>query len=884
MNMKQWISLAALSFSICCTHIFAQQCCEHHEHEAAVDAHAVPAGTQSASVSSVDAGRQDAQGKQAGLDKKADKPDQLLLQVLDGNQEVIKAFMDSLVNGNLQKRAQQMEERRLRLLDTLPEALRTKVQDALKMHVQVAEQLKMDIFLRKLCEDLFIRVQKQVPDAVQGKADALAAVQLLNRALSDGSFMRIVTVMQLTGDMQDPQRMMRQLLEMLQQTHEESSFTEKDIVAIRTKLEVIRKYAQEHKDEAAGTMTLLAADLTVYIQYLDWAEKKDVRSLAKACVGKISPLIGDCLVALKTTVTALADERLQTSQDAHPELVEALEFWMKQLKGHIHTLSAFQRVVTLSGIDLSYVMQALSYAYELAEGYFEYYRFDAQMCKPTGWWLIDKAVSGVNASNALDLGMRCTMLGLTGIHRIGEVASGEVQKCILGTGSLTSFVNPFEEPTYAMMLLMHSTPILTHPSQERLTVLQRGFFRITGALLWNIYFNRNTAGFSAWPVQGKDNNANAGAADNKGAADVKGAAATDAKAATPASGGASAQQNSGNEGSKFRDFFTTTLLITIKELQWFVADEVSSLTQCKDHPRDGRPCQHCIRLEKLENYSLGILKPDFIHFAFELLTTVALFKAGNIQDFVGHLSAESYAMHYASRSGIGIDDWMLKHAYIKPAARDDGSYPEHPRYRSDDQKISFYLEYQVVRYLFESVGSFCGKNVVHKPIYAAVSGFAKAISTVLGKAGKFMFGISDEDEQAIVSEYHRYITEMRTIIRRLFCEQSPERVMMVGLLKNMRYLHEEDTDPKTVNLLIIGWVLYYLAQYHLITHVQEAQLYEEYYKHQNDVMKFLDIVFDTLDKNKASITGGKIGGWVGHIVASYVELAYGPIVFKGKPA
>jgi hypothetical protein len=878
MNMKQWIGVGSLCVSIFSTNILAHEACALHGQQAAsapvqpaallvpgdaavkaASSTAATVGTEKKGAVTTDAANQSGQANQAG------QPDQLLFQVLDGNKDVIKAFMDSLVSGSLQKRMQQMEEKRLRLLNTLPEALRTSVQGALKKHMHAAEQLKLDVFLRRECGDIFERIQRQIPDDAPCKKDAITAIELLNRALSDGSFMRVVTVFQLSGDMQDPQRMMRQLLDMIQQSQEQSTFTEKDIVTIRTTLEAVRQYAQEHSFETTGLFGFLATDLATFIQYLDWAAQRDVRSLSSACIDKTSPLIDECLSTLKATVGVLADERLHVSQEAKPELVEALEFWMKQFKANIQTLTAFQRVVMLSGIDLSYVMLGMSYAYELAEGYFDYKRFDERNNTGTGLFWVDKAVAFFNSSNALDLGMRCAMLGLTGVHRVGEVASGEIQKCILGTGSLTDFVNPFNEPSYVMMLLMGSPSVLMHPSQQRLTVLQRGFLRVSGVLLWNLWSKRGKNGFANWPIK-KAPGANKDATDNKGS---------------------NANNNNVPADPDVRalsDFFTTTLLITIKELQWSIANEAVAAVKCKDHPRDGKPCQHCIALEKLENYSLGIIKPDLIHLAFELLSTIALFKSDGAAGVVGDLSAESYAMHYASR-GFLLDDWMFKRAYNKPQARADGTYPEHPKHISKDEKINFYIEYQIVRYLFESVGAFCGKNIVHKPIYATLSGTAKAIGSLLGTVGKFVFDISDEDEKAIVSQYQRYITDMRTVLRSLFNEQSPERVMIVGLLKNMRYLTEEDNDPKKVNFSIIALVLYYLSQYNLITHVQEAQLYEEYFKNQNDVMKFLDIVFNTIDENKASIMGGIVGGIAGHVLASYVELRYGPFVLKdGLPA
>ena len=343
MHIKQWISVGILSVLVLLSNVLAHEGCASHENCAStvsapvVASNGAAAGTEKNVAVFTDAAKDAGQAKQAG------QPDQLLFQVLDGNKDVIKAFMDSLVNGNLQKRMRQMEEKRLRLLDILPEALRATVQNAIKMHMHVAEQLKLDIFLRSVCNDLFERIQRQIPDDAPCKKDAIVAVELLNRALSDGSFMRVITVYQLSGDMQDPQRMMRQLLDMMQQSHEQSTFTEQDIVTIRTRLEAVRQYAQAHSSEATSLFGFLATDLATFIQYLGWAEKKDIHALSAACINKMSPLLDDCLSNLKTTVRALADERLHTSQDAKPELVEALEFWIKQLNAQIHTLAAYQQ-------------------------------------------------------------------------------------------------------------------------------------------------------------------------------------------------------------------------------------------------------------------------------------------------------------------------------------------------------------------------------------------------------------------------------------------------------------------------------------------------------------------------------------------------------------
>ena len=548
---------------------------------------------------------------------------------------------------------------------------------------------------------------------------------------------------------------------------------------------------------------------------------------------------------------------------------------------HLQRISS--RVVKLSGIDLSYLLQGLSNAYEVAEGVFAYMRRDETISTTTtspGFldYLFNTAMSTLKASNVIDICMRTAILGLTAVHRVGEVASGEIQKCILGTGSLSEFVNPFDDPSYALMLLMHSTPILMHPSRERLSIVQRGFLRVSAALLWNYYgqYYRGSA-WNKWPVNGLATNSSG---DTKVASDGKAATVTQAPADTKVADtdkktesktGATAEKKPEDPNELLR----TALLVTVKELQYFVTEELVNIVKCNDHPRDGKPCRRCIALENLEKYSLGIVKPDLVPLAFEMLTTVALFKVGAVKDVMGTTEAGQYALYYAKR-GYLFDDFLFRTAC--------GNEPGLATSTNDQAKINFYIQYQLVRYLFESVGTFCGKNIVHNSLYGAVSGITKDIGSLLGRAGKFVFDISDEDERAIVSQYQRYITEMRTVLRTLFCEQSPERVVMVGLLKNMRLLSEDDNDPKKVNFSIIAIVLYYLAQYHFITHVQEAQLYEEYPKHQDDVMKFLDIVFDMIAKNKESIVGGKVGGMAGSALAAWmgVPLMRSAMGYLGK--
>jgi hypothetical protein len=597
-----------------------------------------------------------------------------------------------------------------------------------------------------------------------------------------------------------------------------AAWTEQDTVVLCEKLNLLTEYVQGHTDQ---TFDLLRTSVTNVSNLLSLAQRKETKELCAQCVMLIQPIFEKTAQQLRETLRLLADEYIKLPKDADPQLKEALTYWLAAFKTHHHTIRSFITLTAESQYDFSFVLRYMAQVYDVVSAFFMANRFDAAAVpintKNDGWLKntarqyaatfnhMGTALS--QPSNLVDAMLRMSIVGMLYFQRRGEMASSELHKYLTGVGSLKDFVNPLDQWEYKLMLAAFTVPVIIDPTKygERMHPVNRAFWRILGAFFWYNLQNRDAT--NKWPDKDKG--------------------------------------------------MRIALAVTIHEAQQFL----SSYFQGKIYEHSD-----LVLLEKIETYTMGLVKPALVDLALEIIVPLAFMNKWFNK--VADLRNEDFAPFSP----------LLKKLFI---SNND------PLATEKDAQIWGHIQQIVLHYVCSNVGEFAGKSVAGAFHESLIGGFVSLLQGVGSTIESFL--LKDEDvEKEVPGGVPQQNTEsglfsvqsldmFKKLLVSLFAEQSPERMMVIGFLKNNGYLEECVTDHREINLKIIAMVFFYCTNFRLLTHAQSADLLCQYRDtYQNNVGPFIDIVFAHIKKNAAAAVGGAVGGFAGHIVAQIIYNKYGP--------
>ncbi len=730
---------------------------------------------------------------------------EMLNDILGGGSDDFNKLIQDLLTNMHEEELKKEAEKRVRLLNILPTHVKASVETASNMFSDLGSAIKMESCFAVLCKDIRQLTLTLVADDNVWKKDVVAVLEKLNQALADGSF--IESIAPYNGGMTDLSGGMMSMIKRMARNVNTgaTSWTEQDTVTLHEKLTLLVEYLKEHSDQS---LDQLRPAVTTLARLLNCAQRKQIKELCIECIALIQPVFEKTAQQLKETLHVLADEHIKLPNDATSELKEALIYWLTTFKAHHHTIRSFMLMTSHAQLDFSFVLHYMSQVYDVVSAFFIANRFDASAPTVTGSgnWFKNTVQRCGNAlqhfgsavsqrSNLVDAMLRMSMVGMLYLHRQGEMATNELHKQLVGFGSFKDFVNPLDQWGYKIILAAFSVPLLINPTNygERMNPINRAFWRIAGSFFW-------------CQVQ-----------DNLGLA---------------------AQGNDKNKPIRL------ALAVTIKEAQQFLGAYFC-----------GKIRQHAdlVLLEKIETYTMGLVKPELVDLALEIAIPL-LFMNERISGNV-HLQKEDF-MPFSP---------MLTQLFI---------------IHDDNVKVSNYIEQLILHYACSNVGAFIGKSVAGFYNDSLIGGFVSLIKGIGNTIEKYLLQDEIKDElQGIPLQENtdggavsiQSLDLLKKLIASFFTEQSQERILVVGFLKTYGLLDEKVTDNREINYRIILMVFTYCINFHLLTHAQAADLlckYKENYE--NNMEPFIDIIFRIAKKNAAASVGGAVGGFLGHIVANRI--------------
>jgi hypothetical protein len=266
-------------------------------------------------------------------------------------------------------------------------------------------------------------------------------------------------------------------------------------------------------------------------------------------------------------------------------------------------------------------------------------------------------------------------------------------------------------------------------------------------------------------------------------------------------------------------------------------------------------------LEKLENYSLNIVRPEAIKPILDVLTKVVLLeKFGVVESIV------SYDKEDVFPGCAGFINYCKdKNANVGAA----------------------YAEYKAVEYIASSVGEYCGNAVAReyrKPIWEFVSGAGELIFDSLETVGivdkESRSGISDFGED-LKSEIGLYTYAIKEFSKEVFRQGSPVKRLIVPFLLEHGFISEEEAeDNLAVNKSIMYLIFTTLATYRFLPWKDAFKFIELSNVSEVSLDRIADEAINVICKNLVGIFGGHVGSFLMGKLASSIWVNHGPFYKK----
>ncbi len=791
---------------------------------------------------------------QQGASQDASSADgsEMIGQLLNMDSKQFNNLINELLRGAHEAKLKEAAERRERLLLLLPADKRQGVQDALQIYQTLGDCIKLEWCVTLLVQQVRAVTSQVMPD----NKVLLDGLDKLHRSLHDGSFVELAMPAQLLGSPTDMKNILGMVMRMGQQMEgTERLFTENDLILVIHDLEAL--IAKLDNNQITTTDPLFKDQAFTLLTLLRYAEQKDSKRLSNECIKIIKPIIKETLAKLQTTLGVLADARIQMAPNDRLA-AEAYDFWIQQIKTYTHTIKSFLDFANTSQLDFSPILTTMSYFYDVASVFFVAHGGGInaiQQLPRDGITRLSTKAFWIDAS------LRASMAGIALLHRRGEASNQELQKYLLGMGSLADFVDPLGQWEYKIMSIMQVVPLIANPTvfSGRMHPINRAFWRIAGSFFWYRFVVKG-ANDPLW--------------SNKDAG------------------------------------IHIALTATIREAQQLLSLHLQKAITDNSNP---------VWLEKIENFSLGLIKPELIDLALEIMVpliflqkntymqNVAVFNARDFMrwdwGFYSELKKRYHPSEYAIDSNQGIKHYVhgtwedIAQSNVEAMAafhawQASQTTPTPALITLDDylnNNKGMYIEYKLIHYLCKNIGSWWGKSVAYelrKPIMRGFTSFVKKVWTgmvnlvaVDDKKDELLNGIAPESDSATL-DLEGQVKLLKMVVTNIFQEQSPERMLCIGFLKNSGYLDNDAVEPLDINYRLIALVLHYCAEAGLLTHTESVKLIEDYMKYEKNIAPFIDKLFKHIYDNLAGATGGLIGGFLGDRLADILVWNGAPFFLK----
>lgn len=277
-------------------------------------------------------------------------------------------------------------------------------------------------------------------------------------------------------------------------------------------------------------------------------------------------------------------------------------------------------------------------------------------------------------------------------------------------------------------------------------------------------------------------------------------------------------------------------------------------------------------LYTIHQYTWGIVKPEIIgEITRTLLPLLFLEKPLGLGEIANCNRNDVYAKNWLDRVRVARAGWTQR----------DGSFNEN----------AFYIEQQMLAYIFGSAGNFWGNKVA--------TTYKSQIMSFLGKVGSVFLdccetiGLISEDQNdyvhdmkdELVMDIDENLEMLKMVVQSVFNPNSPYRRMIVMQLHERDYLNDDImNDPIEVNKVIVEFALTRMSEGQLISYLDAATLINMYKENPENTAWIVDKTVDVIKNTLIGQFGGYIGSFLLTGVSDWLSWEMGPLYPRVKNA
>lgn len=502
-------------------------------------------------------------------------------------------------------------------------------------------------------------------------------------------------------------------------------------------------------------------------------------------------------------------------------------FWLKEIKKNQRTLMAFstlKNAATSSFSGTEKLFEIMAYAYDAAHCMFDFYKDDMARKYPNEW-LGGLSHQDVLIPRSMDWAFRSGFAFWSFMVQRPNITGGLLYNSIMGNMPL-NVIDLKQTTIFNLMAMPLASAAFISPSfgNWQLPKLAKSFGNIAGA--WFYYHLVYCQLFGAesgdplWPA----NNIH----------------------------------------------IKKSIYNCLMDVELELSKKFSSIVRAYSDP---------VVVEDIENYTLGIVKPEMIGVFLAAITPVILFKNENLY------------FNLPTNKFIGGDDKFFETLVGKGIVENCKAYNESEIKPEDKVSLeAYYLEATLVYYISSCIGKTVGTAFVKKyqgPMVKAASfvgekclnGLAK-LNIISEDTAQFFSAFKDEFTEGIEEN----IMIFKMLFKEIFAQNSQIKYMLLNVLINRGdvSLSCRPTEEE-INKKVAYFVLHVCAKNEWISYLDAAKISRKFIKKQQFDDEIIDELVLALKNNLiASLVGGTLGQWTAYWGARTLWNHYGPMYPKIK--
>lgn len=747
------------------------------------------------------------------------------------------------------------EEARRHLLDLLPEEDRTLIIKTREEYEVFLDEVNLVTGLTHACTTVSTFLQEAIKKDAQ-RAEALQKIifrlDVLHQGLVDGSFLGI-----LNNGQSVPTQSILAHMNLVQGVQSDDgkivktgALTAKDFAELVELLGRAGVVAQElQNSHFVRAWNLLHRILTSVVA-------NDIRGLTLDYMNYLRPNIEETQKKLQDATTTLDKKLAMIPVDGDRELRRAYVLLTRELSGYLRTLMVFASLErdAASMVSKTHTLFTLiAYSYDCYKTVYSFYRRDYPEHRVRDW--------------LLDAGLRSAIATWHFFMQKSDSCNSLLFNTIQGSSPVSS-LSPMQLLMYNAMLAPFAMLVFWEPSffNRRMHGSIRELGKIAAS--WVYYHVFHCVLFQA--ERGNESSF--------------------------------LEEYDGIDSVWPRDYkyLRSTIYHALTEAQRYVFKNLSRYIRVNFYPR---------AIEKVENATMGIIRPELIGYMAETLLPLVMLDRHNFVNnvihcqpgdvFAGDFNSQVRGLCAAScftKPRTNFDpqnpsaEWTLYNqnmlwCNVAPLNTVFLRYAQHEHYDIDIK--AYYVECQLMSYVFSSFGLHWGRILAKKYQGKLGKFLAHAVEkTVNACAGVgLMSKETAEMFKAAKNEFNEGLEEaidwFKGLFKQVFIPGSPIRAMVISILERRGDIEIGDNvDSLVVTKEALNFLLLLLAENSFISYLDVEVIEESFEKNPTDIDALVDSLVKVVRNNFVSMIGGRVGSSVSSFVGDQVMWYCGPFYPK----